>query len=65
VNSNRRQHSKSARGGQPNDCPEGGARLVYFADGQPQGLNSYQSQSTGVAKLAGRYAAAMTLVWQV
>src|SRR5262249_39636358 len=39
----------------------GGARVVYFADGRPQGLRQYQSESTGVANLAGRYAAAMAL----
>ena len=40
---------------------KGGARVVYFADGQPQGLRQYQSESTGIANLAGRYAAAMAL----
>jgi len=44
---------------------KGGARVVYYADGQPQGLRNYQSQSTGVANLAGRYAAAMALAWQI
>lgn len=44
---------------------KGGARPVYFADGKPQGLNKYQSASTGVANLAGRYAAAMALANQV
>ena len=39
--------------------------MVYFADGKPQGLNQYQSESTGVANLAGRYAAAMGLAYQV
>jgi hypothetical protein len=43
----------------------GGARVVYFADGKPQGLNQYQSEATGVANLAGRYAAAMGLAYQV
>ncbi len=43
---------------------KGGPRVVYFADGRPQGLKSYQSQSTGVANLAGRYAAAMALAYQ-
>jgi len=43
----------------------GGARVVYFADGQPQGLQQYQSASTGVANLAGRYAAAMALAYQI
>jgi len=44
---------------------KGGARPVYFADGQPQGLKQYQSASTGVANLAGRYAAAMALAYQI
>jgi endoglucanase len=44
---------------------KGGARPVYFADGKPQGLNKYQSASTGVANLAGRYAAAMALAHQI
>lgn len=44
---------------------KGGARVVYFADGQPQGLRQYKSVSTGVANLAGRYAAAMALAYQV
>jgi len=44
---------------------KGGARPVYFADGNPQGLKQYQSASTGVANLAGRYAAAMALSYQI
>jgi len=44
---------------------KGGARVVYFADGKPQGLRRYQSASTGVANLAGRYAAAMALAFQI
>jgi endoglucanase len=43
----------------------GSYRVVYFADGRPQGLKQYQSESTGVANLAGRYAAAMALGYQV
>lgn len=43
----------------------GGARVVYFADDQPQGLGNYKSESTGVANLAGRYAAAMALAYQI
>ena len=39
----------------------GSNRVVYFADGQPQGLAKYKSSATGVANLAGRYAAAMAL----
>jgi len=44
---------------------KGGPRVVYFADGQPQGLKQYKSASTGVANLAGRYAAAMALAFQI
>ncbi|TAL01392.1 MAG: glycoside hydrolase family 9 [Verrucomicrobia bacterium] len=44
---------------------KGGARVVYFADGQPQGLHQFKSESTGVANLAGRYAAAMALAFQI
>ncbi len=44
---------------------KGGARPVYFATGEPQGLKQYQSASTGVANLAGRYAAAMALAYQI
>jgi len=43
----------------------GSYRVVYFADGKPQGLRQYQSESTGVANLAGRYAAAMALGYQI
>jgi endoglucanase len=43
---------------------KGADRVVYFADGQPQGLKNHQSQSTGIANLAGRYAAAMALAYQ-
>ena len=43
----------------------GSYRVVYFADGQPQGLRQYKSESTGVANLAGRYAAAMALGYQI
>jgi hypothetical protein len=43
----------------------GKERVVYFADGKPQGLKQYQSESTGVANLAGRYAAAMSLAYQI
>lgn len=43
----------------------GSYRVVYFADGKPQGLKQYKSESTGVANLAGRYAAAMALGYQI
>ena len=45
----------------------GSYRVVYFADGRPQGLKEYKSESNGVANLAGRYAAAMALgylIWK-
>lgn len=44
---------------------KGGARVVYFADGQPQGLQQFKSASTGIANLAGRYVAAMALAYQI
>ncbi len=44
---------------------KGGARVLYFADGKPQGLLQYQSESTGVANIAGRYTAAMALAYQI
>jgi endoglucanase len=43
----------------------GSYREVYFADGKPQGLQQYKSESNGVANLAGRYAAAMALGYQI
>jgi len=43
----------------------GSYRVVYFADGRPQGLKQFQSESNGVANLAGRYAAAMALAYQI
>ena len=43
----------------------GSFRVVYFADGQPQGLREFKSQSNGIANLAGRYAAAMALGYQI
>ncbi|HKZ77985.1 MAG TPA: glycoside hydrolase family 9 protein [Pyrinomonadaceae bacterium] len=43
----------------------GSYRVVYFADGRPQGLQQYQSASTGLANLAGRYAVAMALGYQI
>ncbi|MEN6428258.1 MAG: glycoside hydrolase family 9 protein [Phycisphaerales bacterium] len=44
---------------------KGGPRVVYAADGRPQGLGRYPSESTGLANLAGRYAAAMALAFQI
>ena len=43
----------------------GSYRVVYFADGRPQGLRQYVSESNGVANLAGRYAAAMALGYRI
>jgi endoglucanase len=42
----------------------GSYRVVYSADGKPQGLQKYKSESNGIANLAGRYAAAMALGYQ-
>lgn len=39
-------------------------RVAYFADGRPQGLGRYKSRSTGVANLAGRFAATMALAYR-
>jgi hypothetical protein len=44
---------------------KGSYRPAYSADGKPQGLMKFKSESTGVANLAGRYAAAMGLAYQV
>jgi hypothetical protein len=44
---------------------KGSYRVVYFADGAPQGLRQFKSRSDGVANLAGRYSAAMALGYQV
>jgi hypothetical protein len=43
----------------------GSYRVIYFADGEPQGLREFKSESNGVANLAGRYAAAMALGYQI
>jgi endoglucanase len=43
----------------------GSYRPVYSADGKPQGLKQFKSESNGVANLAGRYAAAMALAYQI
>ncbi len=43
----------------------GSYRPVYSADGKPQGLKQYKSESNGIANLAGRYAAAMGLGYQI
>jgi hypothetical protein len=44
---------------------KGSYRTVYFATGAPQGLGQFKSESTGISNIAGRYAAAMALAYQV
>lgn len=43
----------------------GNSRVVYYATGQPQGLLQFQNTSTGIANLAGRYAAVMAMAAQI
>ena len=43
----------------------GSYRTAYYATGEPQGLGKYQNTSTGIANLAGRYAAAMGMAFQI
>jgi hypothetical protein len=43
----------------------GSYRVTYYANGKPQGLGKYQNTSTGIANLAGRYAAAMAMAAQI
>jgi endoglucanase len=40
-------------------------RPAYFATGTPQGLAQYKSEATGIANLAGRFAAAMAMAHRV
>lgn len=40
-------------------------RVVYGANGKPQGLGKYQSKATGVSNIAGRSAAAMALASRI
>lgn len=40
-------------------------RIVYYANGKPQGLRKYQNTSTGIANLAGRYAAVMAMAFDI
>lgn len=40
-------------------------RPVYFADGKPQGLSEFKSKATGVANIAGRSAAALTMAYRI
>jgi len=44
---------------------KGSYRVVYFANGKPQGLKQYQNTSDGLANLAGRYAAAMAMAYDI
>ena len=44
---------------------ENSYRVAYFATGEPQGLNKYMSEATGVSNLAGRSAAAMALAARI
>jgi len=43
----------------------GSYRVAYFANGKPQGLGKFQNTSTGIANIAGRYAAAMAMAAQI
>ncbi|MDZ7290022.1 MAG: glycoside hydrolase family 9 protein, partial [candidate division KSB1 bacterium] len=43
----------------------GSYRVVYYATGKPQGLGEYKNTSTGIANLAGRYAAAMAMATDI
>lgn len=40
-------------------------RVVYGADGQPQGLRKFKSESTGLANIAGRCAVAMAMAHRI
>ena len=40
-------------------------RVLYFADGKPQGLGEHKSKATGIANLAGRDAAAMAAAHRI
>jgi hypothetical protein len=40
-------------------------RPAYFATGAPQGLREYKSEATGLANLAGRYAAATAIGYRI
>jgi len=49
------------------DWGAGSYRTAYYASGAPQGLGQWQNTSTGIANLAGRYAAAMAMaadIWE-
>lgn len=40
---------------------KGNGRVVYFANGQPQGLGNYKNRTTGLASTAGKFASAFAL----
>ena len=40
-------------------------RPAYFATGEPQGLREFKSEATGLANLAGRYAAAASMGYRI
>ena len=44
---------------------ENSYRIVYFANGEPQGLREYKSKATGVSNLAGRCAAALAMGYTI
>ncbi len=44
---------------------KGQYRTAYYASGKPQGLKKWKNTSTGIANLAGRYAAAMAMAWDI
>ncbi|HLF32818.1 MAG TPA: glycoside hydrolase family 9 protein [Cyclobacteriaceae bacterium] len=44
---------------------EGGYRVAYFANGQPQGLGKFKSIVTGIANVAGRSSAAMAIGYRI
>lgn len=44
---------------------KGSYRVLYYANGKPQGLKKYQNTSDGIANLAGRYAAAMAMAHDI
>ncbi|MHC2992373.1 glycoside hydrolase [Pontibacter sp. HJ8] len=44
---------------------KGGARPVYFATGEPQGLGKYKNRATGVASIAGKFTSAFGLAAQI
>ncbi|MFP4547807.1 MAG: glycoside hydrolase family 9 protein [Fidelibacterota bacterium] len=47
------------------DWGAGEYRTAYYASGKPQGLGEHQNTSTGIANLAGRFAAAMAMAYDI